>query len=69
MTTLLRHLLDDRGHHRVTIDPALANVPAIRSYEKAGFERVGVMRRSWRDPDGVWRDSLLMEHVRDPDAE
>lgn len=69
VTTLLRHLLDDRGHHRVTIDPALANVPAIRSYEKAGFERVGVMRRSWRDPDGVWRDSLLMEHVRDPDAE
>jgi aminoglycoside 6'-N-acetyltransferase len=64
--TLLRHLLDDLGHHRVTIDPALANEAAIRSYEKAGFERVGVMRRSWRDPQGVWQDSLLMEHVREP---
>jgi aminoglycoside 6'-N-acetyltransferase len=65
VATLLRHLLDDRGHHRVTIDPALDNQAAIRSYEKAGFEPVGVMRRSWRDPEGRWRDSLLMEHVRD----
>jgi aminoglycoside 6'-N-acetyltransferase len=64
---LLRHLVEDRGHHRVTIDPAAANAPAVRSYEKAGFEPVGIMRRSWRDPDGVWRDSLLMEHVRDED--
>jgi aminoglycoside 6'-N-acetyltransferase len=68
VATLLRHLLDDRGHHRVTIDPALDNKRAIRSYEKAGFEAVGVMRLSWRDPAGRWRDSLLMEHVRDPNA-
>jgi aminoglycoside 6'-N-acetyltransferase len=68
VATLLRHLGDERGHHRVTIDPAADNAAAIRSYEKAGFERVGIMRRSWRDPDGVWRDSLLMEHVRDPTA-
>ena len=60
---LLRHLIEDRGHHRVTIDPALDNRPAVRSYEKAGFEPVGVMRSSWRDPAGVWRDSLLMEHI------
>jgi aminoglycoside 6'-N-acetyltransferase len=67
LARLLRHLLEDRGHHRVTIDPAVDNKVAIRSYEKAGFEPVGVMRLSWRDPDGIWRDSLLMEHVRDPD--
>jgi aminoglycoside 6'-N-acetyltransferase len=60
---LLRHLIEDRGHHRVTIDPALDNRAAVRAYEKAGFEPVGVMRSSWRDPEGVWRDSLLMEHV------
>jgi aminoglycoside 6'-N-acetyltransferase len=59
---VVRHLIDDRGHHRITIDPATANVAAIRAYEKAGFRRVGVMRRSERDADGGgWHDSLLME--------
>jgi aminoglycoside 6'-N-acetyltransferase len=61
--TLAGHLLDQRGHHRITIDPATANAPAIRCYEKCGFERVGVMRRAWRDPGGVWCDLLLMELV------
>jgi RimJ/RimL family protein N-acetyltransferase len=59
---VVRHLIDDRGHHRITIDPATANTAAIRAYEKAGFRRVGVMRRSERDADGRgWHDSLLME--------
>ena len=59
---VVRHLIDDRGHHRITIDPATANVAAIRAYEKAGFRSVGVMRRSERDADGGgWHDSLLME--------
>ena len=61
--TLARHLLDDRGHHRVTIDPAVANTAAVRSYEKAGFRPVGVMRKGWRGPDDVWHDMLLMELV------
>jgi aminoglycoside 6'-N-acetyltransferase len=59
---VVRHLIGDRGHHRITIDPATANTAAIRAYEKAGFRRVGVMRRSERDADGRgWHDSLLME--------
>jgi RimJ/RimL family protein N-acetyltransferase len=59
---LVRHLIHERGHHRITIDPGVENKAAIRSYEKAGFERVGVMRRYER-PDGSdeWRDGLLME--------
>jgi aminoglycoside 6'-N-acetyltransferase len=57
-----RHLFDERGHHRITIDPAAANAAAIRAYEKAGFRRVGVMRRYERDADGQgWHDGLLME--------
>jgi aminoglycoside 6'-N-acetyltransferase len=57
-----RHLVDERGHHRLTIDPATANTAAIRAYEKAGFRAVGVMRRYERDVDGDgWHDSLLME--------
>ena len=62
---LARHLVEERGHHRVTIDPAADNAPAVRSYEKAGFVPVGTMRRAWRDPDGEWRDVLLMELVVD----
>jgi aminoglycoside 6'-N-acetyltransferase len=59
---LVRHLIDDRGHHRITIDPATTNVAAIRAYEKVGFRRVGVMRSYERDIDGEgWHDCLLME--------
>jgi aminoglycoside 6'-N-acetyltransferase len=62
---IVRQLVEERGHHRVTIDPATANAAAIRAYEKAGFRRVGVMRSSERDADGEgWHDRLLMELVR-----
>jgi aminoglycoside 6'-N-acetyltransferase len=63
--TLARWLIDERGHHRLTIDPALANEPAIRAYEAVGFKRVGVMRRYWRDPEGVWQDGLLLDLLAD----
>lgn len=59
--TLARHLVDDLGHHRVVIDPALANERAIRCYERVGFRRVGVLRRYERGPDEEWRDGLLLE--------
>lgn len=60
-------LIGERGHHRVTIDPAAHNFAAIRSYEKAGFKRVGILRLAERDSDGNgWHDSLLMELVVDP---
>src|SRR5439155_10134785 len=59
---VVRHLIDERGHHRITIDPAAANVAAIRTYEKVGFRRVGVMRRYERDTGGEgWHDGLMME--------
>jgi aminoglycoside 6'-N-acetyltransferase len=59
---VVRLLIDERGHHRITIDPATENRAAIRAYEKVGFEPVGVMRRHERDTDGEgWHDSLLME--------
>jgi aminoglycoside 6'-N-acetyltransferase len=60
---VVRHLIDERGHHRITIDPATANAAAIRAYENAGFRPVGVMRRYERDVGGggEWHDGLLME--------
>jgi aminoglycoside 6'-N-acetyltransferase len=64
---VVRHLIDDRGHHRITIDPAAGNAAAIRSYEKAGFRRVGVLRLAERDTGGGgWHDALLMELVVPP---
>jgi aminoglycoside 6'-N-acetyltransferase len=59
--TLARYLIQERGHHRLTIDPAADNVAAIRAYEKVGFRPVGRMREYWRSPDGTWHDGLLMD--------
>lgn len=59
--TLARHLIDDRGHHRLVIDPAADNAAAIRAYGKVGFRPVGVMRRYERGDDGTWHDGLLMD--------
>jgi aminoglycoside 6'-N-acetyltransferase len=59
---VVRLLIDEHGHHRITIDPASTNLAAIRAYEKVGFKAVGVMRQSERDVGGGgWHDSLLME--------
>ena len=60
--TLARHLFEQEGHHRITIDPEVANEAAVRCYERVGFRRVGVMRRYCRDAARTeWRDGLLMD--------
>ncbi|MBO2454986.1 aminoglycoside 6'-N-acetyltransferase [Actinomadura barringtoniae] len=62
--TLASWLIDERGHHRLTIDPAAVNAAAIRSYTKVGFKPVGVMRQYERDPiSDEWRDGLLMDLI------
>ena len=64
MRTVVRHLIDDRGHHRITLGTSVDNARAIRTYEKVGFHRVGVMRKSARSHlTGEWEDELLMELV------
>jgi aminoglycoside 6'-N-acetyltransferase len=64
--TLARHLVDERGHHRLTIDPSAENAAAIRAYEKVGFRPVGVMRRYERDFEGDgWHDGLLLDLLAD----
>ena len=59
--TVARHLVHDRGHHRLVIDPAARNERAIRCYEKVGFRRVGVMREYERGHDGLLLDLLASE--------
>jgi len=62
---LARYLIGERGHHRLTIDPAATNTAAIAAYAKVGFRPVGVLRQYERGPDGTWHDGLLMELIAD----
>lgn len=64
LTTLIDYLLDQRGHHRLVIDPAADNVAAIACYTKVGFRPVGLMRAYERQADGSWADGLLMDLLR-----
>jgi aminoglycoside 6'-N-acetyltransferase len=56
-----RWLIGERGHHRLTIDPAAANERAIGAYASVGFRPVGIMREYERGADGRWHDGLLMD--------
>jgi aminoglycoside 6'-N-acetyltransferase len=71
--TVARWLLDVRGHHRITIDPAAANERAIRAYTRVGFRPVGIMRAYEGSRDGTFHDGLLMDllagELLEPDAE
>ena len=63
MRTLVAWLIDVRGHHRLTVDPAVENARAVHVYERLGFRRVGVLREYERVEEGAWRDALLLELV------
>lgn len=64
MRAMTRTLIEQHGYHRITLDPAVENEAAIRSYEKAGFRRVGILRRSYLEHESQqWRDELVMELV------
>lgn len=70
MRQMTRTLIEQHGYHRITLDPAVENEAAIRSYEKVGFRRIGVLERSYHEPySAEWRDELLMELVADPRAD
>jgi len=63
---LARHLLHERGHHRLIIDPNAANARAIHVYESLGFRLVGRLREyEWDAHERRWTDGLLMDLLRD----
>lgn len=62
--TLARYLFHDRHHHRLAIDPALANSKAIACSKRVGFRAVGVMRQYERNERGEWQDCLLMDMLK-----
>ena len=69
LRTIVGHLFDERGHHRVTLSTDERNAAAVRCYEKVGFRRVGITRASrWDEGAGRWVDELLMDLVALPGA-
>jgi RimJ/RimL family protein N-acetyltransferase len=67
MVSLLRYLFWNRNLHRVSLSVLAWNARAIRSYEKAGFVREGVLRADIFD-GGRYHDQVLMAILR-PDFE
>ncbi|HEX8074558.1 MAG TPA: GNAT family protein [Thermoleophilaceae bacterium] len=65
LRVVIDHLVDGRGHHRVTIDPRADNARAIACYAAVGFKPVGVMRQYERETTGTWQDALLMDLLAD----
>jgi aminoglycoside 6'-N-acetyltransferase len=63
--TVAIDLIDRRGHHRLTIDPAADNAQAIAAYTKVGFRPVGRLRAYQQVAPGMWIDGLLMEMLAD----
>ncbi len=61
LRTIARYLFEERGHHRLTIDPSLANERAIAVYKKVGFRPIGVARQYEKGADGSFHDNLLMD--------
>jgi RimJ/RimL family protein N-acetyltransferase len=61
---LLTFAFNAIGLNRVWLTAYASNSRAIRSYEKLGFKREGLMRQSWRGPGGL-EDSVLMAILAD----
>lgn len=53
-----RHLIRERGFHRVELEVYGFNERAQRHAERAGFVREGVKRKAYRRDDG-WVDGIL----------
>ena len=59
---LLEHLRATRGLRKMSLRVRSDNARAIRCYERAGFERCGLLR-SHAHIEGAWRDVVLMERL------
>ncbi|MCK9486842.1 MAG: GNAT family N-acetyltransferase [Dehalococcoidia bacterium] len=62
--TMLRYLFEEKGVHRVTIDPEVANTRAIHVYERAGFRLDGVLRHHAFE-HGEYVDTHFMSILED----
>lgn len=63
LRTLLRHLVDDLGAHRVELSVLAFNDRAIASYKACGFEVEGVERDGVLTDDGTYADDVRMAFI------
>jgi RimJ/RimL family protein N-acetyltransferase len=63
MLILLRYLFEEMNINRVGLYADVSNHRALRSYEKCGFSREGVVRQ-YRFKDGRYLDSVLMSMLQ-----
>jgi RimJ/RimL family protein N-acetyltransferase len=61
---LQRHLIRERGFHRIELEIYGFNERAQRHAERAGFVREGVKRKAYRHGDG-WADGVLYALVEE----
>lgn len=61
---LLRHLIDVaraiEGLKFLELNVMSANQPALRFYQKLGFQQTGYLREAYRQPDGSFTDDISM---------
>lgn len=60
---MLRYCFEEEGLHRVYLRVFADNIQALRSYEKAGFVREGLLRDDVRI-DGEYRDIVWMGRTK-----
>jgi RimJ/RimL family protein N-acetyltransferase len=63
-----RHLIRERGFHRIELEIYGFNERAQRHAERSGFVREGVKRKAYRHGDG-WIDGVLYAFVEEDLAE
>lgn len=61
---LQRHLIHERGFHRIELEIYGFNERAQRHAERSGFVREGVKRKAYRHGDG-WADGVLYAIVQE----
>ena len=59
LTALVAYLFDNLEARKVTIDPQVSNLRAIRAYEKCGFQKIKVLPNH-EIHEGEHRDNWLM---------
>ncbi len=63
---MLQYCFEELGLHRVYLRAFAENMPAIRSYEKAGFVKEAVLKDDVRI-DGIYRDIVWMAAINEKD--
>ena len=65
LALLARYLLEERGHHRLVIDPRLTTSAPSAAISRSASCRWGSCGSTSAGPDGSWHDGLLMDLLRE----